>query len=87
MDSPSYMPNLQSMIVNEGMTFNNAFVATPVCCPSRTEFISGRYYHNIGAPNGDCMYIDATKYVFNSNSLFSTLYKKSPQTSHFLFFF
>lgn len=49
MDSPSYMPSLQSLIVNEGMTFNNAFVATPVCCPSRTEFISGRYYVRISS--------------------------------------
>ena len=29
LDSPSYMPNLQSLIVSEGMTFDNAFVATP----------------------------------------------------------
>ena len=29
LNSPSYMPNLQSMIVDQGMTFSNAFVATP----------------------------------------------------------
>ena len=33
MDSPSYMPSLQSLVVSEGLTFSNAFVATPVCCP------------------------------------------------------
>ena len=59
LDSPSFMPNLQSLIVDQGMTFKNAFVATPVCCPSRTETVTGRYFHNIGAPTGNCFHIDA----------------------------
>ena len=50
---------------------------------SRTEFISGRYYHNIGAPNGSCMFIDATKYVFNNNSLFSVMYANGYNTGVF----
>jgi arylsulfatase A-like enzyme len=28
-------PMVKSLIIDEGMFFNNAFVATPVCCPSR----------------------------------------------------
>eukprot|EP01084_Bolivina_argentea_P184141 317650_1 len=83
MDSPSYMPSLQSLIVNEGMTFSNAFVNTPVCCPSRTEFVSGRYYHNIGAPNGNCMFINANEYVFNANSIFSKMYQNGYKTGVF----
>eukprot|EP01084_Bolivina_argentea_P121249 214876_1 len=75
LNSPSYMPNLQNLIVNEGVTFNNAFVSTPVCCPSRTELISGKYFHNIGAPDGSCMHIDADNHVFSDKSLFSILNK------------
>ena len=47
LDSPSFMPNLQSLIVDQGITFKNAFVATPVCCPSRTETVTGRYFHKL----------------------------------------
>ena len=73
LDSPKYMKNLQSMIVSQGITMRNGFVATPVCCPSRTELITGRYYHNIGAPNGQCMHIDATANVFSNTSLFNIM--------------
>ena len=73
LDSPSFMPHLQSQIVSKGMHMANGFVATPVCCPSRTELITGRYYHNIGAPYGDCMHIDATKNVFSNTSLFNIM--------------
>ncbi len=52
LDSPSYMPYLQSLIVKEGVTFTNAFVSTPVCCPSRTAtvvciyFLINDYFHH-----------------------------------------
>eukprot|EP01084_Bolivina_argentea_P145703 255337_1 len=73
LDSPKYMPNLQSMIVSEGISMNNGFVNTPVCCPSRTELITGRYFHNIGAPSGQCMHIDATANLFSNTSIFSLM--------------
>lgn len=28
-------PAVQSLLVEQGLFFNNAFVTTPVCCPSR----------------------------------------------------
>lgn len=42
------MPNTQRRFFDEGMSFTNAFVASPVCCPSRTALFSGRMPHNIG---------------------------------------
>eukprot|EP01084_Bolivina_argentea_P021904 40709_1 len=65
-DSVSYMPNTLKYIANAGLTFNNAFISTPVCCPSRVETITGRNYHNIGAPNGTCMSINSQINVINN---------------------
>lgn len=40
------MPKLQKLVAAEGITFTNGFIATPICCPSRSTYISGRYQHN-----------------------------------------
>jgi N-acetylglucosamine-6-sulfatase len=42
------MSNVQSLLVNEGTSFTNAFVTTPSCCPSRVSFMRGQYAHNHG---------------------------------------
>ncbi len=42
------MPRLQSLMTNAGLTFNNSFVTTPLCCPSRASFLTGQYAHNHG---------------------------------------
>jgi len=41
------MPNYRRRLVDEGMTFANAFVASPKCCPSRTSLLSGRFAHRL----------------------------------------
>ena len=70
----SYMPNLNKYIIDRGISFKNAFVSTPVCCPSRTETIAARNFQNIGAPNGTCFNIDAQGNIFNNSlSLFTKL--------------
>src|SRR5215212_9338060 len=33
-DDLSYMPNLRSLLVEQGTTFENAFVTDSLCCPS-----------------------------------------------------
>ena len=40
------MAKLQKLLVEEGTTFSNAMVHTPICCPSRSSYLSGRYLHN-----------------------------------------
>src|SRR3712207_1544742 len=44
--SISHMPNLKSLLIERGTTFENAFVTDPLCCPSRATMLRGQYAHN-----------------------------------------
>ena len=61
---------------------SNGMVATPICCPSRTETFSGRYYHNIGPPKetGSCMHVNTTHAVAPGQGMFSLLKVRSSST-------
>jgi arylsulfatase A-like enzyme len=53
----SAMPFTLQDIAREGVTFNEAYVSFPLCCPSRATLLSGQYMHNHGVrgnfpPNG-----------------------------------
>ena len=42
------MPNLQSMLVQQGVSFSNYFASVSLCCPSRATTLRGQYSHNTG---------------------------------------
>jgi arylsulfatase A-like enzyme len=44
--SARYMPQTTRELVTKGRRFNNAFVSTPLCCPSRATIMRGQYAHN-----------------------------------------
>lgn len=48
----------KKLIASHGITFTNAFASTPICCPSRSTILTGRYQHNHGVLNnsvpGNC---------------------------------
>jgi N-acetylglucosamine-6-sulfatase len=46
--SLSAMPNVQRLLQDEGVTFDNSFVSYALCCPSRATFLTGQYAHNNG---------------------------------------
>ena len=45
-DDLQHMPKTQNLIVEEGIEYDNAFVTTPLCCPSRASILRGQYAHN-----------------------------------------
>jgi N-acetylglucosamine-6-sulfatase len=43
-----YMPKVTTLLAERGTTFDNAFLTTPLCCPSRAGLLTGQYGHNNG---------------------------------------
>jgi hypothetical protein len=46
-----------------GVTSTNWFIHTSVCCPSRAQLLSGRYFHNVREPtsSGGSMHVNTRK--------------------------
>jgi N-acetylglucosamine-6-sulfatase len=61
------------------------YVNTPICCPSRTEYLSGRMYHNVLSPDlGGCMHVNQTLHIFNPEyGLFPMMQKAGYRTGGF----
>jgi arylsulfatase A-like enzyme len=49
--SEEYTPNVWNRLVVPGVSFRNAFVPNPLCCPSRATILTGRYSHGTGVWN------------------------------------
>src|SRR5215212_9373156 len=44
--SAQKMPQITSLVGEEGLSFKEAFVSHPMCCPSRATILTGLYDHN-----------------------------------------
>jgi arylsulfatase A-like enzyme len=47
------MPTVRDVLMQDGVTFENGFVTTPLCCPSRVSILTGEYVHNHGVFTND----------------------------------
>ena len=41
-----HMPNIKSLLIDKGTTFDNSFVSNSLCCPSRATILRGQYTHS-----------------------------------------
>lgn len=83
MGDEAAIPQTLSMVKNKGAHFNNFFVSSPKCTPSRSAWLSGRYYHNL-RPNGahSGRGLNTTNF-FDHDALFPTLHRNGYQTGIF----
>uniref|UniRef100_A0A0N4ZSQ9 Sulfatase domain-containing protein n=1 Tax=Parastrongyloides trichosuri TaxID=131310 RepID=A0A0N4ZSQ9_PARTI len=44
--SMEFMPKTLKIFDSEGIEFTHGLVSTPICCPSRTSILTGKYVHN-----------------------------------------
>lgn len=47
-DDLRVMPQTRALLAAPGTTFENSFASYPLCCPSRSTFLTGQYAHNHG---------------------------------------
>ena len=60
---PLYLPRITRLLQGEGTTFDNAFLTTPLCCPSRASLLTGQYGHNNGVLTNSYRYLRAQRNV------------------------
>jgi N-acetylglucosamine-6-sulfatase len=80
-ESLRVMGNVQRLLMAEGTTFDNSFVANSLCCPSRATLLTGQYSHNNGVfsntlPSGGYYRLN------NANTLAVWLQRAGYYTAH-----
>ena len=45
-ETVQFMPTVRDVLIKNGVNFENGFVTTPLCCPSRSSILTGQYAHN-----------------------------------------
>jgi arylsulfatase A-like enzyme len=45
-ETVQFMPTVRDVLIRDGVNFENGFITTPLCCPSRSSILTGEYVHN-----------------------------------------
>lgn len=45
-ETVQFMPTVRDVLLKDGVNFDNGFITTPLCCPSRSSILTGEYVHN-----------------------------------------
>ena len=66
--SLKYMPKVQKLLIDKGMTFKEQTAVFPLCCPVRAAYLSGQAGHNNNvrgntAPSGGYENLDASQTI------------------------
>ena len=73
------MPQTKAILAEAGSTALNFYIHTPICCPSRSELLSGRYLHNIKSSDGSgCMHVNES--LVNSDTFAKYLKEEAGYT-------
>mmetsp|Transcript_85128 Transcript_85128/g.214647 ORF Transcript_85128/g.214647 Transcript_85128/m.214647 type:complete len:600 (+) Transcript_85128:84-1883(+) len=60
------MPRTKRLMQDEGLHATNWYIHTPICSPSRSELLTGRYFHNIKKVGAHYMHVDYEQVYNNS---------------------
>jgi len=50
-ESVRHMPRVQELLADQGVTFENSFVTSPLCAPTNATILTGQYNYNHGVIN------------------------------------
>jgi len=79
--SMSSLPKIHSLLVDEGISFENSIVTYSKCCPSRASFLSGQYPHNNGV-EANSLPLGSYAKMGNNNTLSVWLQNSGYYTGH-----